>query len=274
MAQKADAEPVPGMRALDQARHVGHDERTLVHPDPPVADDAELRGQRGERIVRNARAGRGQRGQQRRFPGVGKAEQSDVGQQAEFQFEAARLSGQAGLGVARRPVGRGRKGGVTPAALPAPGDYHFVTRLAQVGERSATVRVARHGAGRDGQHDRGGVFAVLVLAAPVFATRCTHVVPMGQFEQRIALRIDADDHVAAVAAVATVRPAPGPELLTQEAHAATPAVPGRDGQDDLVDEVHTFDSLRKRPNKKSPVPGLSIGGAAGTPATVFSADGR
>ena len=77
-------------RARDEARHVGHREYLVAR-----GDDAELRHQRGERVVGDLRPGRGQRRHQRRLARRRKADQPDVGHRPQLQHELAGLTGFA-----------------------------------------------------------------------------------------------------------------------------------------------------------------------------------
>jgi hypothetical protein len=114
MAEEAVAEADALMRALDQAGNVGNDEFALVD-----AHDAELRMQRGEGIVGDLGLGRGDRREKRRLAGVRQADQPGIGDQFQPQADGALLRRLAGIGAARRAVGRRLEMRVAEAAIAA-----------------------------------------------------------------------------------------------------------------------------------------------------------
>ena len=76
VAQEAIAEPGARVGAFDEAGHVDHDERLVGRQ----ADDAELRFERRERIVRDFRTRGRSDGEQRRFAGVRQADHAAIRQ--------------------------------------------------------------------------------------------------------------------------------------------------------------------------------------------------
>src|SRR3546814_1974994 len=89
-------------RALDQAGDVG-DHEAAARLD---ADHAQVRIQRGERVVGDFRRRRGHGADESALAGVGEAKQADVGQQLELQPKQALLTL-----LARRALSRGAVGG-------------------------------------------------------------------------------------------------------------------------------------------------------------------
>ena len=84
VAQEAVAEAVAGVGALDQAGDVGEDEGGVLVD----AHHAEVRHQRGERVVGDARARGRDAADERRLADVRKAEQADVGDQVQLERAA------------------------------------------------------------------------------------------------------------------------------------------------------------------------------------------
>ncbi len=115
-------------------------------------DHAEVRHQRGERVVGDLRLGRGDHRDQRRLAGRREADQADVGDALELQHDVQLLARLAELGEARRLAPGVGQRGVAPAAAAAPGHLEGRAGADHVGEHRA-VR---------GLHDR----AVGHLAAP------------------------------------------------------------------------------------------------------------
>ena len=104
--------------ARDQPRHVGDGEDLL-----PRGDHAQLRDERGERVVGDLRTGRRQRRDQRRLAGRREPDQADVGDRAQLQHEVAglaRLAEQREAGRLAR--GRGERGVAQAAAAARGGD--------------------------------------------------------------------------------------------------------------------------------------------------------
>ena len=101
VAEEFVAEADAFMRALDQARQIGHDEFAVID-----FEHAELRMQRGERIVGDLRLGRAHGGEEGRLAGIGQADDAGIGDQLQAQADGALLAGLAGIGLARRLVGR------------------------------------------------------------------------------------------------------------------------------------------------------------------------
>ena len=99
MAEEAVADAGAFGRALDQPGNVGEDELA-----PLVADDAELRAERRERIVADLGGGVGDRVEEGRLAGVGQADQADVGEQLQAQPDPHLLARPAGC---RAGAGRG-----------------------------------------------------------------------------------------------------------------------------------------------------------------------
>ena len=101
VAEEAVAEAGALVRAFDQAGNVGQHEFAAV-----ALDHAELGMQRGEGIVGDLRLGRADRGEEGRLAGVRQADEAGIGDQLQAQPDPALLARLAGIGVARRAVGR------------------------------------------------------------------------------------------------------------------------------------------------------------------------
>ncbi len=193
--------------ARDQPRHVGDGEDLL-----PRGDHAQLRDERGERVVRDLRPGRRQGRDQRRLAGRGEPDQADVGDRAQLQHEVtglARLAEQREAG--RLPRGRGERGVAQPPTATRGGDEPRA-RPDEVGEDLA-VRRHDDGAVRHGELQvvrvRAGLEPALALL-PVAGRRVRAVV---EVEQGVHARVDDEHDGAAAAPVAPVRAAERLELL-------------------------------------------------------------
>ena len=101
MTEETVAEAHALMRAFDQAGKIRHHEFAPVH-----GKHAELRMQCGERIIRDFRFGRADGGEECRLARVGQSDQTRIRDQFQAQANGALFARLAGIGVARRAVGR------------------------------------------------------------------------------------------------------------------------------------------------------------------------
>src|SRR6266702_368576 len=114
MAEEAVAEPRALVRALDQAGDVGEHEFAAV-----ALDHAELRVERRERVIGDLGPGRAHRRAQGRLASGGGADDAGVRDQLEAWPTGALLARLAGVGMARRSVGRGLEMRIAEAAIAA-----------------------------------------------------------------------------------------------------------------------------------------------------------
>ena len=238
MAEETRAEPVPLVRPFDQPGHVGDDERAIA----AQPDDAEVRHERGERIVGDLRPAAEMREIIVDLPAFGIADQPDVGQQLQVQPEILLFARQPRLRLARRAVGggrvasrcRGRRGRPWRSGRAArrrsgrpPGTYSSSRRSYDDGaDRHLRVRCrcrsCRSGCEPSPCPPRP--------ASKIFWNRKLSRV------LRLALATQVDR--AARPAVAAVGTAARHELLAAEAERAPAAVSGRDVDFYFVDERH------------------------------------
>ena len=99
--QEPDAEPRAFRRALDEPGNVGHHEAAMLAD----AHHAEIRVQRGERIIRDFRPRRRHRADERRLAGIRQPEQTHVRDHLQLELERALLARQARPELARRAIG-------------------------------------------------------------------------------------------------------------------------------------------------------------------------
>ncbi len=121
VAEELVAQAVAGVRPLDQARDVGHDE-VLVLGD----DGTQVGILGGEGIIGDLGMGPGDPREQRGLAGVGQADEPDVGDDLQLQDDPALLAGMPLLDLSRRPIGRRLEVGIAVAAPAAPGHDHLV----------------------------------------------------------------------------------------------------------------------------------------------------
>ena len=145
VAQELEAEPLALARALDEARHVGHGEAVVAG-----LHDAEVRMQRGERIVGDLRSSRGERGDEARLARRGEADQRDIRDRLELERDLALEPGRAEQGEAGRLALGARERGVAEAALASGGRDEAHSGLGEVGELGA-VGVLHDGADGHGE---------------------------------------------------------------------------------------------------------------------------
>jgi hypothetical protein len=134
MAEEAVADAHALMRALDQARNVGDDEFARVD-----TGDAEAGMQRREGIVGDLGLRGRHRSEEGRLAGVRHADDARVGDQLQAQPDRHLLARQAGIGAARRLVGRGLEMRIAEAAIAAFGDLEALADLGQVGDQRLVV---------------------------------------------------------------------------------------------------------------------------------------
>ena len=236
MAEKAVAQPGAFVRALDQAGDVGEHEFASVD-----RDDAELRMQRRERIVRDLRLGRAHRGEQSGFARIRQPDQAGVGDQLEAQPERALLARQSRIGVARRAIGRRLEMRVAEAAIAALGQHDALSDLREIGEQRLIVLIENLRSDRHLEDNVGAVRAGAVLAHAVAAGLRLEVLLVAIIDQRIEAFDAFRNDVAAAPAVAAVRSAELDELLAAERDGPCAAIARADIDFGLVEEFHAPD---------------------------------
>ena len=132
--------PAPSLRAFDQPGNIRHHEAELLRRFAHH-HDAEVRLQRGERIVGDLRPRRRDARDQRALAGVGISHQPNVGQQLQLQPQRALFAGKSLLMLARSLVRRGRKPRVAASAASAVRDHDALIRAAR--SRAPARRSAR-----------------------------------------------------------------------------------------------------------------------------------
>ena len=233
MAEEAVAEADAFMGAFDQARNVGEHEFAAVD-----VNHAELRMQRGERIVGDLRLGGADGGEKRRFAGIRQANDAGIGDQLEPQPDGELGAGLAGIGMARRAVGRAFETRIAETAIAAMRQHDALAELGEIGKQRLAVFVVNLRADRHFEHDVGAGGAMAILAHAAAAVLRREMLLVAVVDQGIEPIDRLHHHVAAIAAVAAVRPAIFDKFLAPERHAAVAAVAGADIDLGFVEELH------------------------------------
>ncbi len=153
------AEAVALVRAFDQARHIG-DHKTAI---AAQRDDAEVRRERGEGIIRNLRFRRRYHRDERGLAGVGKTDETHIREQLQREMQIEFFTDLARLHLARRAIGGRREVRVAQAAASAFREPHA---LADDGEVRYLRELARLGILRvDQRADRNGDVEILAAAS-------------------------------------------------------------------------------------------------------------
>ena len=208
------------MGAFDQARNIGDDEAAIV----AQSDHAEVGRQRREGIVGDFRARRRDPRDQRRLAGVGKAHQTDIGQQLQLEAQVLDFARLTGLHLARRAIGgasrsarcRGRRGRPSRPARGRPAcarSASSLQRLRRILGLLVDQRAERHGELEVVAGLAGAIRALAVASALGLELGMEPIV-----DQRVGVRARDDVDRTAVAAVAAARSA----ARDAESRAGTP----------------------------------------------------
>ena len=239
VAEELEAEPLALARALDETGHVGDGEAHVAG-----LDHAEVRVERGERVVGDLRPRGGDRRDEAGLARRREADQRDVGDRLELEDDIALPAGRAQQGEAGRLALRVREGRVAESADAAGRGDEAHARLDHVDERLAGL-VLDDGADRHRELEvlAGGAGAVVAHPEPAVAGRAVRRVVVRQ--QRRDLRIGDEHDVAAVAAVAAIRTGERLELLALHGDAAIAALAGAQVQRHAIDERNHALSFRE-----------------------------
>ena len=219
MTEEAQTQAPPLAGALDDAGDIRHDERAVV----AIAHDAEVRLQRSERIVGNLRFGRGDDGKEGGLPGVGKAHETDVGQELQLENNRPLLGRFAGLGITRGLI-RGRPEiPVAEAAASAFEEHNLLSVLRNIANKLARFRIIDHCAAGHLDYAVFAVFAEAALGSAAFAVRGKDMPLELEVEKCPIVAVSAQIDMAAPAAVAAVGTALREILRTAEMGGAAPA---------------------------------------------------
>ena len=231
VAQEIVAQARAAARALydagDVRQHEGH---ALVH-----VDDAEVREERGEVVVRDLGVRVRDDGEQRALADVREADEAHVRKELELQRYRVRLAGQAGLGEAGYLASGRGKVLVAPAAAPAAAGDVVLAR-GHVVHDGAAVRVPQDGPARDLEDDARAVFPGAALALTGLAVFRRELTLVAEVHERGHVLVHGEDDTAAAAAVAAVRPARRDVFLAVEGDGPGPAVAGADLDRHLVNK--------------------------------------
>ena len=176
--------------------------------------------------------------EKRRLAGVGQADEPRVGDELQPKPQRQLLALLAGVGVARRLVGRALEMRIAEAAVAALGDHHALAGLGQIGEQRLVVFREHLRAGRDLHDDIVAAGAGPVLAHAALAALGLEVLLVAIVDERVEIIHALDPDVAALAAVAAVGPAEFDELFAPESDAAVAAVARAHVDLGLIQEFH------------------------------------
>ena len=188
------------MSTLDNAGDISHHKRAGV----AIAHDAQIGFERGERIVGNLGLGSRYRRQQGGFARIGESHQTHVGKQFQLHNHLTLLARLAGLCIARGAVGRALEMPVAQSATAAFQQHHLLPVVGDVANKLARLGI-EHGC--SARHLDNAVLACLAKAAAL-ATRHAvggkHMALIFEVKQCPQVAVAAQNHAAAIAAVATI----------------------------------------------------------------------
>src|ERR1041385_6944826 len=141
---------------------------------------------------------------------------------------------------------------VAEPAIAAAQQHGALPGLSQIGQHGFLVVVEDLGPYRHAQHEVAALGAGLVGAGPATAFLGAEMLLIAVIDQRVQILGRLEDDVAALAAIAAIRPAEFDELLAAKAHGAAPAVTALQVDLALVEKFH-----RPQKNKKGEGTGRS-----------------
>ena len=212
MAEEAVAEPGALARALDQPRQIGEHELLAMR-----LDHAELRAQRGEGVIGDLGPGARDGGEEGRLAGIGQPHQPGIGDQLQAQPDPALLAGPAGVGAARRAVGRALVMRIAEAAIAASKQDMALAGGGEVEQHLLILLVEDLGADRHAQHHILAGGAGAVGAHAVMAFLGLEMLQIAVVDERVEIGRRLDHDIAAAAAIAAVGTAELDEFLAPEA---------------------------------------------------------
>ena len=231
---------------LDDAGNVGHHEGASV----AIGHDAERGFEGGEGVVGNLGARVGERADQRRLTGIGEADQTDIGEELQFQDHHHFLHGLAGLGVARCLIGGGAELEVAQSAASAFEQHHDLSVFDDIAEIFAGFGIVGHGAGRHLDVAVGAVAAVATAFAAVAAVSGKNVTVIAQVEQRPVVAVAAEVDVASAPTIAAVGAAEGLVFGAVHVHRTAAALTGATVDFDVVYEIGFHVGIRGRRSRR------------------------
>src|SRR5262249_49252252 len=152
-------------RPGDQTWNVRDDKGALAIE----ANDAEVRDQGSERIISSFGSRARYRGDEGRLSGVGKAEQSQVGEQTQLEPQGALLTGGTRRASLGRLVPGQSKVDIAHPALAAASRHEPISGLGQIAEKLAGLRVVDQRASRNAELEIRAGLAVLIAPASILA---------------------------------------------------------------------------------------------------------
>ena len=208
VAQEFKAEALALGCARNQARHVGDGV-----PHVSGHNHAEVRHERGERIVGDFRLGGAHGCDQAGFACGGEAHQGHVGDGFEFENDVTFLAWFAKQRESRSATGAVGQCGVAKTAVAAGRHHELVSGMAKIGELLARMlRLAlrpfgfeNHGAHRNGQDQIGTFRTVFGVSQAHGAASSLAVGHETVIQQAVGVLVGHEDHGTAITAVATVR---------------------------------------------------------------------
>ncbi len=230
VAQELKTQTAPFTRATNEAGNVGHREPRL-----PRLHDAEVRDERGERVVGDLRPGGRQRRDQRGLARVRVADERDVSDGLQFEHDILDRAWLAEQREAGRLATRRRQRCVAEAATPTLRDDVGRTRADQVGQHDAVLGLDDRAVG-DGQDHVLAVGTIAIAALARLAGRGPPVRGVVKRQQRGGVGVDDERDVAPAATVTAVRTAERLVLLAVDRRATVATVARAGMEDDTVDE--------------------------------------
>ena len=224
VAQELVAQALALARALDQTRNVGNDVRILTG-----THHAEVRHERGKRIVGDLGTGGTHARDERRLTHRGKAHERGIGHKLHLELNPvllgrfAQLSERGRATHRRHKVGIAQTAGATGRHDNALAVVHQVGNLEHRGLRLG-IELAHHGAHGNLQDQVLAALAIATSALAVRAALGAEVMLKAVIDQRRQLSIGLDDDIAATTAVAAIGAALGDKCLAPKRHASGSAV--------------------------------------------------
>ena len=241
MAQEFVSQPRALGCALNQPGDVGDDKALAL----AGLHHAEVGRQGGEMVVGDLRLCRADAREDRGFADVGETDKPDIRQHLEFQRDLALLALCAALGKAGDLSRRRGEMPVAPAAAPAFAEDEVLVG-GHILDDFAALGVAHQRSWRHGNHRvlaRGAVHLARLAVSAVFGDEFALV---AEGKQGVGALVDAQDDVAAPAAVTAVGSARGDIFFAAEGDGAVSAVSRLDIDFYMIDK-HIVSFPRRQP---------------------------